>query len=344
VRDTGIGIEPAYHERVFQEFEQLDSSFQRMHEGSGLGLALTRKLVELHGGVIWCESEGAGKGSTFTFALPITPETEKDQNGDAVRIIGPESGGKDKATQQSVVLVVEDDPHARELLTHYLCEAGYRVALARDGEEALTIARELHPAAITLDVLLPKRDGWDVLRELKHSPETSEIPVIIVSIAKDNRLGFSLGAMECLAKPVKRDSLLDAIARTGAEAGESCLSVLVIDDEPACVEVLSGILRAEGHHVFEACCGQEGIDMAIQHLPDVIILDLNMPVVTGFDVLQRLREHPEAKKIPVVVHTAQDLAETDRQWLNTVIHGFVPKSDSDDLLQVIAGFRDRKQH
>lgn len=346
VEDTGIGIAPEDQERVFGEFEQLDSSFQRMHEGSGLGLALTRKLVELHGGRIWVESAGKDQGSTFRFRLPLVPAPEIPAGPrDGVSAVSGDNHQTEPsaASDEPIVLVVEDEPNARELLTHYLCSAGYRVAEARDGEEALRMARELRPAAITLDVLLPKRDGWEVLRELKSAPETSDIPVIIVSITKDTRLGFALGAIECFVKPVSRDRLVEAVGRVGAAHDKKDLTVLVVDDEPESLEVISSILEGAGHRVLTAQGGREGLERAVRHLPDALVLDLVMPDFSGLDVIQRLREHPEARKIPVLVFTGRDLSAEEREELRCAIQAVVPKSAREELIQILSGLRKRQR-
>ena len=203
VADSGIGIAAGDQERVFREFEQIDSTYTRKQEGTGLGLALTKKLVALHGGRIWVESEGEGKGSTFSFIIPFESKEGKGE---------PVSPGDRAAGEKGVtVLVVEDDPHASELLSEYLTGAGYGVVHAFNGSEAVAKAKELKPYAITLDVLLPRRNGFEILKELKSLPETREIPVIIVSITDDRQLGFTMGATECFVKPVAKEIFLDTL-------------------------------------------------------------------------------------------------------------------------------------
>jgi signal transduction histidine kinase/CheY-like chemotaxis protein len=344
VADTGIGIPPDAHERIFLEFEQLDSSFQRLHEGSGLGLALTRKLVEMHGGRIWLQSEGLGKGSTFSFVLPLVPRAAASEpagpRSPLIMVPGEEGPSEyDPNTDRSVVLVVEDDPHARELLTHYLCSGGYGVAHAHDGEEALRLARTMRPVAITLDVLLPLKDGWDVLRELKAAPETESIPVIVVSVTKDARLGFSLGAVDYLVKPVDRERLLASLRRVATCSEGGGLTVLVADDEPATVDLVGAMLRNDGHCVLSAYGGRHAVELALEHHPDAIVLDLNMPDVSGFDVIQRLRENPWTKQIPVVVFTALDLDREARARLSGDVRALLSKSAQDELLVTLHNLR-----
>lgn len=206
VTDTGIGISQEDQKKIFMEFQQLESSHSRKYEGTGVGLALSRKLVELHGGRIWVESE-LGKGSKFSFTLPMTPgirpTSDWRQGSTPDPLIEPET-----VRDQPLVLVVEDDPQTGELLGLWLNDASYRVARAFDGEQALRLARELKPYVITLDILLPKVDGWQVLQELKSDPATRDIPVIIISILERSRRGMELGAVDYFVKPIEKKELL----------------------------------------------------------------------------------------------------------------------------------------
>ncbi|MEW6297150.1 MAG: ATP-binding protein [Thermodesulfobacteriota bacterium] len=207
VWDTGIGIAPKDQEKIFEEFRQVGGMDGQKREGTGLGLALARKFVELHGGRIWVESK-VGRGSRFTFTLParIVPQPETTLAPAEYPVVGPKRDGP-------LVLVVEDDPRAAELLRLYLEEAGCGVAIARNGEEGLDKARQLHPALVTLDLLLPQVDGWDLLVRLKEESETREIPVVIVSIVDQRGKGFALGAADYLVKPVSREGLMNALRR-----------------------------------------------------------------------------------------------------------------------------------
>ncbi len=320
VSDTGIGIKSEDQKRIFDEFVQTDSSYARMQEGTGLGLALTRKLVELHGGRIWVESEGEGKGSTFSFVIPAGASDEKCEG--IIREEEEQKGVEGK----SLVLVVEDDPQAGELLKEYLSDAGYSVARAYDGEHAIRMARKLKPYAIILDIILPKKDGWEVLKELKSRTETRDIPVVVVSSTEDRQLGLSLGAIEWLVKPVDRNSVIKILSSVFPVNDKTALTVLVVDDEPEDVELLSEILHGQGYNVLKAYGGKQGIELAIEKLPDVIILDLIMPEVNGFEVVRKLREHPETSDIPIVINTAKDLTQEDRQRLNSHVQSISLKS------------------
>jgi signal transduction histidine kinase/DNA-binding response OmpR family regulator len=334
VSDTGIGIKPEDLKRVFSEFEQIDSSYGRLQEGTGLGLSLSRRFVEMHGGRIWVESDGDERGSNFIFEIPIDPSKNKVVPQVVPEIIASIYPENDDT--RPVVLVVENDSQARELFAYYLSEAGYAVAHAVSGEQALQIVKEITLHAIVLDILLPKKDGWDVLTELKSQPETRDIPVVIVSITENRDLGFSLGAIEYFVKPVDRDRLIDVIRHARDQIGREKLTILVIDDEPLNVEALNATLRGIGCNVLSAYGGQQGIDIAIKRLPDVVILDLIMPNVTGFDVVRQLREHPKARDIPILILTAKDITEEDRQQLNHHVKAIVPKSVRENLVSEIA--------
>ena len=321
VADTGIGIKPEDHARVFQEFEQVDSSYARQQQGTGLGLTLTRKLVEAHGGRLWVESEGIeGKGSVFTFSIPFA----QDQTGGQTLVAPPHSA-------RPLVLVIEDDPHASSLIEQYLTSGGYQVATAYDGKRAVEMARELKPFAITLDIILPKKSGWEVLSELKLQPETKNIPVVVVSITEDRQLGFSLGAMEWIGKPVIKERLLDAIGLACGHRPSPPRSVLVVDDDPMTLELLNKVLLAEGYQPVLAGGGREGIQLATQNPPDLIILDLLMPDVNGYQVVEHLRSQEATRNVPIVIHTSTDIREADRKFLN--VQAITSKSARDQLLQ-----------
>lgn len=336
VKDSGIGITEEDQGRVFGEFTQIDSSYGRQQPGTGLGLALTKRYVELHGGRIWVESKGvAGEGSTFMVELPAQiPEIDPQVGEGALEEIIQHGN-----SLAPMVLVVENEDTARELLTLYLTEAGYQVLHAGDGVQALELARLHRPQAIILDILLPKKDGWDVLTELKSNPDTQGIPVVIVSVSENRELGFSLGAVEYFVKPADREQLVEAVRNamsrtTMKKRGE--FTVLVVDDEPMNVELLIDMLHGLGCKVLLAYGGQQGIDVATSKFPDLIILDLMMPLVTGFDVVRVLREHPQAKHIPILILTSKEITEEDRRILNHQVTAIVPRAGKEALLREMA--------
>ena len=330
VSDNGIGIAAADTPRIFREFEQLDSEYVREQQGTGLGLALTKKLVELHGGRIQVESE-IDRGSTFRFSLPLRaqPSATPPAAVDAAEPARPERG--------PLILVVEDDPRAGDLLAHFLTAAGYRVAHASSGSQAVTLAKSLIPDAITLDILLPGEDGMAILGQLKGAPATKEIPVVVVSITDHRELGLSLGAVEWLVKPVQRDEFVAAVRRSmGAVPIGHTPTVLVVDDEAPTVELLTDALNRNGVRALSASDGRTGVELALAHHPDAIVLDLVMPGMTGFQVVRQLRDHPAARNIPILVFTGKELTAEDRARLLDGVQAVVRKDGVAELLTELA--------
>ncbi|MFN8650358.1 MAG: PAS domain S-box protein [Gemmatimonadales bacterium] len=328
VEDSGIGIRPEDQARIFLEFEQVDSSYARAQQGTGLGLALTRKLVELHGGSIAVSSE-VGRGSTFTVRLPVVPPSLRQR-------VSPEPGSPGETDNRPMVLVVEDDPVSSELLTHYLVSHGYAVAHATSAAEAVALAREIRPVAITLDILLPDRDGMEVLAELRTLAETEEIPVIVVSITDDQERGRNLGVSEWLVKPVNRDRFLAAVARAAppSQPGEP-LTILVIDDHRETVDLLADTIERRGWRALRAYGGVEGLRAAVDQQPDAIVLDLIMPDLSGFEVARRLQAMPDTRTIPVLVFTFRDLAAEELASLPGQVQQVLSKSATEELLEAL---------
>jgi signal transduction histidine kinase/CheY-like chemotaxis protein len=311
ITDTGIGIAEKDLGRLFTEFQQLDAGPGREQEGTGLGLALTKRFAELHGGHVLVESV-PGKGSTFVLQLPAVAIKSIQRTAPERRL----SGSSDPS--RPLVLLVEDNPEAAEILARHLQSGGFRMTIARTGQEALAMARELKPVAITLDILLPEIDGWEVLTQLKADAATRDIPVLIVTVVDNPALGRALGAIDYFVKPVDRSALLSRLDQytftTKVEHGE--IRVLVVDDEPANVEALVALLEPAGFKVLTAGGGTEGIDMARRNRPDLILLDLLMPQVTGFDVVEALRGDEVTRAIPIMVLTAKELDADDKRALN----------------------------
>ncbi|MGH8064404.1 MAG: response regulator [Candidatus Entotheonellia bacterium] len=311
VWDTGIGIAPEDQARIFEEFQQVGGRDRQGQEGTGLGLALARRFVELHGGDLSVES-AVGQGSRFSFTLPVHITSAGEGLSEEVKAteVGTEIEGP-------VVLVVEDDPPAAELLRLYLEGAGCRVEVAWDGEEGFAKACQLQPALITLDLLLPKMDGWDLLVRLKEEPSTREIPVVIASIMEQRGKGFALGAADYLVKPVSREDLVSALQRISlTRRPRETVTVLAIDDDPMALELVDAILSREGFQVRKAYGGEEGGAAARREIPALIILDLLMPEVDGFTVLERLRADPATATIPNVILTSQHLTPDEKTRLN----------------------------
>jgi len=338
VADTGIGIADADQKSIFKEFHQLDQGPGRKHEGTGLGLALTRRFALLHGGDVRVTSR-VNRGSGFTLSLPI--RAVATQPVEPVRAVAKNGHGSGP-----LVLVVEDDPAAAELLTRQLVGAGYRTEVARTGKEALARARELQPAAITLDIILPEIDGWEVIPRLKSDEKTSGIPIVVVSVVDNPELGLALGAMDYLIKPIEADELIQRLNRFNpkrASANES-MRVLVVDDEPANRALLTRTLEPAGFTVVPASGGREAIELAKSTKPDFVLLDLMMPEVTGFDVVEALRADESTRDTPIMVLTATNLTEADKRLLNGRVskilsRGSVANSDIVGLLKRVVAHR-----
>ncbi|HET7435531.1 MAG TPA: response regulator [Thermoanaerobaculia bacterium] len=318
VRDEGIGIAPEYHVVIFHEFRQVDGTARREFGGTGLGLALVKKFVELQGGTIALQS-AKSEGSTFTFVLPVRSRAAVvTRTHDA------------HTTQTDRVLVVEDDVNAFNLISSALGSAGFLAVRARHGEEALRLARESRPAAVTLDLVLPGVDGWEVLKRLKSDPLTRDIPVVIISMMDNRDLGVALGADDYFVKPVDRDRLLQrvrAITTAHANAGGRP-RLLLIDDDSAVHALLDEELTHLGFSIESAFSGEAGVVAARTSPPDVIILDLMMPGMSGFEVAELLKENPATAAIPILVLTSKEISADDRDALREKVAIFVQKGKS----------------
>lgn len=295
ITDTGPGISPEDQKKLFQAFSQVDSSATRKTGGTGLGLSICKQLVELHGGKINVHST-PGKGSTFYFTLPLfnTPI--------------PASVGEERT-----ILCIDDDAQIISLYERYLNSQGFKVIGATNAVAAKDIARRIKPYAITLDIMMPEIDGWSVLKELKADPETHHIPVIVCSIVEEEEKGFSLGATDYLVKPISQENLLASLRLLNGDG--SIKNVLIIDDSPDDLKLMEKIIAENSeYHALTARSGGAGWDMLLEKRPDAVILDLFMPEMNGFTILERLRTHPELREIPVIVVTGVELnAEQKKQ-------------------------------
>ncbi|MEW5881946.1 MAG: response regulator, partial [Pseudomonadota bacterium] len=328
VQDTGVGIAPADLARLFEPFVQVDASLRRRHEGTGLGLALVRRLVELCGGGLAVES-APGRGSRFTVWLPYRPAT-------ATTVATGATVAPPLERAVPLALVIEDDDTAALLLATELQSQGVEVIRASTAEEGLVLARKHRPNLITLDVFLPHIDGWECLERLKGDSQTAEIPVVIVSVSAAPQRGLALGAVRVLQKPVAREELLAVLAQLGL-GKNSAAAVLVVDDDPAAVEISATLLQAAGMRVLRAYGGREAIATAIAERPALMVLDIMMPDTSGFDVVAELRADAHGRTIPIVVVTAKQLAGEERALLNGQVLQVVDKarfSGSDFLDEV----------
>ena len=323
VTDNGIGMSAEGLARLFQPFSQIDSGLARKFEGTGLGLAMVKLLAELHGGSVAVASE-VGAGSRFTVWLPLRLTDVPHPSSTAAAPARPAG-----ATGDRVALVVEDDFKSAELIRVQLEAEGFQVLHASSAEAALELATQQPLALITLDIMLPNMDGWELLTRLKEIPDLKRIPVVIISIVADRTKGFSLGAAAVMQKPISRQELYESLVDLGLFplAKEGSLTVLVVDDDPKAVELIAVRVLGLASTVLRAYGGREAIDLARRKLPDVIVLDLMMPDVNGFDVVAALNERPETARIPVLVVTAKQITSDDRAKLSRFATTIMEKAD-----------------
>jgi len=325
VTDNGIGISPDGIARLFQPFSQIDSGLARKFEGTGLGLAMVKRLADLHGGAVAVES-AVGTGSCFRVWLPL-------RAGDGVPALAtpPAIAPAQPQTRfgARVALVVEDDFKSAELIRLQLEAEGFEVVHALSAEAALAIVERQPLALITLDIMLPDLDGWEFLGRLKQASVQTRPPIVIISIVADRNKGFALGAAAVLQKPIARQELHDALVDLtllplppGRE-----IRVLAVDDDPKALDLLALWITALDGVVVRAGGGREAIEIAGRERLDLIVLDLMMPDVTGFDVAEALQRSPDTARIPILVVTAKDVTTSDRARLNGYVMAIVEKSD-----------------
>jgi adenylate cyclase len=316
VSDTGIGMTEEQLGRLFQEFTQADASTTRQFGGTGLGLAISRKLCRLMGGDITVTSV-LGKGSTFTVRLPAEAETVL-----AAAPSAPAVPAQDGA--RGTVLVIDDDPTARELIAAHLASTGFAIETAANGVDGLKKVRALRPTAITLDIMMPDIDGWTVLAALKGDPVLADIPVVIVTIVDEQRRGIALGAAGYMTKPIDRDRLVAILSRYQHAIEPS--TVLVVEDDEEQRRLVRELLGARGWVVREAANGRLALNALKEGLPDILLLDLMMPEMDGFELVAALQANPAWRDIPVVVVTALDLTAEDCRRLNGGVEQILSKS------------------
>lgn len=351
VADTGMGISQADQERIFSEFQQVDGSTSRQYEGTGLGLALTRKFVELQDGQIWVESE-VGTGSTFFFTLPLGVTRREEEAGkESPAAAGPRAGGEGEQLVETAtaeedaragapsILVVEDDEATADLIGVWLAHEGYLVDFASNGVEALEKARENHPFAVCLDIMLPRKDGWQVLHDLKSDPDMADVGVIVCSALDNPELGFALGAADYCIKPLSRKHLLEKLRnlQTALPGRRSQPQILIADSDPESLSAMGDILSRQGFGVTRVHDGQLAIDKALELSPDILILDLMIQNVSCYDVISSLRRHPLATDTPIIVTTGKHLREKEMEFLEKNVQKIVVKSGGgrEQLMQEI---------
>jgi signal transduction histidine kinase/CheY-like chemotaxis protein len=319
VEDRGVGIDPRDRDLIFEAFRQADGTASREFQGAGLGLALVKRFVELHGGIVVVES-ALGQGSTFTVHLPLV---QRDL-GEAPLAVDAEPLPALPELGEDRVLVVEDDPTVYEVIARHLGQGGWVPVRARTGDDAIKLARRVHPVAVTLDLVLPGTDGLGVLRVLRADPATRDIPVIIISVLDNRELGLTLGADDYFVKPVDRDALLARLAAlVPREVGGR---VLVIDDDPALHELVAAGLP-ERYRLLHAHTGRDGVELARRERPDLVLLDLMMEGMDGFEVAAVLKGDESTRRVPIVVLTAKEMDHGDRERLHGKIEALMHKTE-----------------
>ncbi|WP_404386709.1 response regulator [Knoellia locipacati] len=333
VSDTGVGIAAADQERIFDSFQQ-GSRAARKVEGTGLGLTLTRRIVELHGGHVWLRSE-LGHGSTFGFTVPLVRSrseavaTSRDPRAQADE---EQSDGPAPPDERPLAVIIEDDPSSSELLSLHLGAAGLRTLVVSDGRSGLQAVRDEHPEVVVLDIHLPEMDGWDVLTEIKSDPLVAATPVVVVSVLPDRSRGMALGASDYLVKPVARDELVDALRRVvplPTEESGRRVAVLV-DDDPSALELARLALDPAGWTLLTCTRAEQVFTLVRESRPSVVLVDLLMPDMDGFEVIDRLRSDPVSASVPIVVLTSKTLTPAERRTLEGRIE-FVTSKNAVDL-------------
>lgn len=342
VKDSGIGIEEKNFGKVFEEFQQIDSSNTRKYKGTGLGLPISRRLARLLGGDLTVESV-YGKGSTFHLMIPaVYQETEHTTENAHPTLVGkkpeepniaPATAPQPMAPPQTkpietvngpLVLCIDDDPEVIELLKKYIIPEGFSVAEAYSGDEGISKAEIIQPTIITLDIMMPHKDGWQVLRELKQNTKTRHIPVIIHSIIENRPLAFSLGAVDVVTKPTDAVELLKILKREMSSKDDF---VLLIDDDEDFLQALEKIVTSEGYTVKTAMNGLKALEVLQEAVPSVIFSDLVMPEMDGFQFVQRLQHNDRWRNIPIVILSGKDLSTEEKQILNSRITEYLRKSE-----------------
>lgn len=333
VSNKGVGIPENFRNSIFEEFSQSDNGYSRQFEGTGLGLALTRKIIELHGGHIEFESV-PGEMTSFYFVIPNPVDEEVELKSaenieETLITVDSRSFFRENNTKRNkpLVLVAEDDRPTSELFTINLIKSGYSVAHAYDGNDAIEKAKTLKPFAILLDIMLPKKDGWEVLHDLKSDKDTKNIPVIISSIIDNKDLGFALGATDYLVKPIDRDTLINTFSQftLTSKKKRRQVNILLIDDDPLIHKMIEKILIPEGFNLIDAYNGEEGVRMAIELKPDLVLLDLVMPDIDGFEVAENIKKHPISSQTPIFIITSKDLSVEERIRLSGNIERIIGK-------------------
>lgn len=334
VSDTGIGIPEDAQKIIFEEFRQVDGSTTRRYSGTGLGLAISKKIIDLLGGKIWVKSI-VGKGSIFSFTIPVHYHGDgwnRESDFDSIDIA--------KRNTNKPILVIDDSPDVRFTIGQYLTTRGYEVIFASDAESGIKLAIENKPFAITLDVILPDKDGWSALKELKENPVTREIPVILVSFVGDKSIGVGLGAFDYIVKPITSDNLLAAFDKLELSTQKKIQKIVIVDDDEIEFEKFKREFRSENITIEYIQDSKYAFNKISEVQPDLIIIDLLMPKVDGITLTYKLKSSRQTRNIPIIISTAKDLTDNEKKSLNSIVEHIAIKSQGHpmDVLKIV---RDR---
>ena len=327
VSDTGIGMTPEQARGIFEPFTQADSSTTKQYGGTGLGLTISKRFCEMMGGSIQVESE-QGKGTTFIVMIPAVVKSAKTkQERPKAEEPLPAIPVTDERGSPNTVLVIDDDPTARDLMSRFMEKEGFKVVCAPGAKEGIELAGKIKPAMITLDVLMPGMDGWAALKHLKSDPDLADIPVVMVSMLDEEDMGFALGASEYLVKPVDRNRLAAVLGKYMVAGATG--RALVVDDQKDARELMAKMLQGEGWGCIQAENGEVALRRIAEDPPDLVFLDLMMPVMDGFQFIETLRKRDDLPPVPIIVITAKEITQEEREYLNSNVQKVIQKSELD---------------
>jgi PAS domain S-box-containing protein len=332
VTDSGIGIAPKDHESIFEKFKQVGDTLSGKPKGTGLGLPICKEIVEHYGGRLWVESE-LGKGSTFSFTLPVTPKLEAE--APEAKEEARKEEAKAAIKRGKTILVVDDEANIRRFLSHELTTRGYQVLEASGGKAAIDLTRKHHPDLITLDVMMPDINGHDVVAVLKNDLATKDIPILVLSIVEEKEKAYRLGVNDFVTKPFTMKVLMDKISRLLNDAQKT---IMVIDDDKPLVRSLKYRLEKKGFSIYTAFGGKEALETIESHPPDLVLLDIVMPEMDGYEVMKALKHKPDTAQIPIVVMTGVENVGGKVKALSVGATDYLNKSSGfDELLKTIEG-------
>ena len=335
VVDSGIGMSQDNLQIIFEEFRQVDGTTTRKYGGTGLGLTICKKIADILKGSITVQSE-TGKGSVFTFTVPLKVVDIRAEKSEEPKV-NVETLIKNR---QHPILIIDDDPEIRYTIGQYLISRGYEVVYAEDGEQGMEKAIKIQPFAITLDIMLPKKDGWNILKDFKEHPATKDIPVILISVMGDKNLGYGLGAFEYFVKPISSDKLLTAFAKLENLAKKNIEKIVIVDDDEMEFEKFRREFKNDKLRIEYIKDSTLAYSKILEIQPDLIILDLLMPNLDGLGLSHKLKSNKETRHIPIIISTAKDLTEDEKTSLNNTVEEITVKSKGHplDVLKIV---RDR---